>query len=391
LAVDLPQMLSDGRVLYVPGVGQWDGQAWTYELPDGLGSVRQLADAQGYLVQRYDYAPFGEALASEGKRTNSLRYTGEQWDNDVGLLYLRARWYDPSVGRFTTRDPFLGLAGLPQTQHPYAYVGNNPINLTDPSGKFAFVPLLVIAGGGAIIGGVASGILYAISHPCENLLNSASFWRAVGAGAVGGFVAGLLPIGGSLGAAIGWGVLGGASSAAASQLFVNLTTPGSSWDDDLIGAAITGGVAGGIFGGVGYGIRVLAGRAGSWLRGPLDDAAQARQRLGLPPRSLSPDDSYTVAVLKADKQEFVGVNGRKTIDFPVNAISRDHAEIDALNQLYGARQSSGITGGTATMVVDRIPCSACNQFGGIRSGVEATGLDLLQVIHPGGVIPITPR
>jgi filamentous hemagglutinin len=129
--------------------------------------------------------------------------------------------------------------------------------LTDPSGKFAFVPLLIIAGGGAIIGGAASGILYAISHPCENLLNSASFWRAVGAGAVGGFMAGLLPIGGSLGAAVIWGMVGGASSATAAQLFVNLTTPGASWDDDLIGAAITGGVAGGIFGGVGYGVRQL--------------------------------------------------------------------------------------------------------------------------------------
>jgi YD repeat-containing protein len=86
-AADLPQMLSDGRVLYVPGVGQWDGKDWTYELPDGLGSlalseaegVRQLADSQGYIAQRYDYSPFGEALASEGKRTNSLRYTGKRF------------------------------------------------------------------------------------------------------------------------------------------------------------------------------------------------------------------------------------------------------------------------------------------------------------------------
>jgi RHS repeat-associated protein len=252
---DLPQMLSDGNNLYIPGVGQWNSVAWAYQLPDGLGNVRQLADAQGYLVQRYDYGPFGEALTSEGKRTNSLRYTGEQWDSDVGLLYLRARWYDPATGRFTTRDPFPGFVGLPQTQNPYVYVNNNPINLTDPSGKFVFVPLLIAAGGGALIGGAASGIFYAINHPCEDLFNSPSFWRAVGAGAVGGFVAGLLPIGGSLGAAIVWGMVGGASSAMASQLFVNLTTPGASWDNDLIGAAITGGIAGGVFGGVGYGIR----------------------------------------------------------------------------------------------------------------------------------------
>jgi RHS repeat-associated protein len=144
-------MLSDGRMLYVPGVGQWDGQTWTYELPDGLGSVRQLADSQGYLVQRYDYSPFGEMAASEGKRTNALRYAGEQWDSDAGLLYLRARWYDPSVGRFTTPDPFPGFVVLPQTQNPYVYVNNNPINLTDPSGEVVPIPVVVIDVGIVVI------------------------------------------------------------------------------------------------------------------------------------------------------------------------------------------------------------------------------------------------
>ncbi len=49
--------------------------------------------------------------------SSALRYTGEQTDDDTGLVYLRARWYDPATGRFTTRDPFRGLAGYPQTQH----------------------------------------------------------------------------------------------------------------------------------------------------------------------------------------------------------------------------------------------------------------------------------
>jgi RHS repeat-associated protein len=121
-------------VLYVPGVGQWDGQAWTYELPDGLGSVRQLADAQGYLVQRYDYSPFGEALASEGKRTNSLRYTGEQWDSDVGLLYLRARWYDPYLNRWIQPDTIVPQPGNPQDLNRYSYTRNNPLKFVDPTG-----------------------------------------------------------------------------------------------------------------------------------------------------------------------------------------------------------------------------------------------------------------
>jgi RHS repeat-associated protein len=106
-------------------------------LRDSLGSVRQLADASGNIVQSYTYAPFGELLAAQGTRSSALQYTGEQNDLDTGLIYLRARWYDPATGRFTTRDPFPGFAVLPQTLHPYVYVNNNPVNLTDPSGEIA--------------------------------------------------------------------------------------------------------------------------------------------------------------------------------------------------------------------------------------------------------------
>jgi RHS repeat-associated protein len=139
-AAGLPQMLSDGSTLYVPGVGQWNGTSWAYELRDGLGSVRQLSDASGNVVQSYTYAPFGELLAAQGTRSSALQYTGEQKDVDTGLVYLRARWYDSATGRFTTRDPFPGFAALPQTLHPYGYALNNPINLTDPSGEYVESP-----------------------------------------------------------------------------------------------------------------------------------------------------------------------------------------------------------------------------------------------------------
>jgi RHS repeat-associated protein len=139
-AAGLPQMLSDGSTLYVPGVGQWNGTSWAYELTDGLGSVRQLVNAQGNVVQSYTYSPFGEVIAAAGSRSSALQYTGEQKDVDTGLVYLRARWYDSATGRFTSRDPFPGFAVLPQTLHPYVYVNNNPVNLTDPSGEYVESP-----------------------------------------------------------------------------------------------------------------------------------------------------------------------------------------------------------------------------------------------------------
>jgi hypothetical protein len=51
------------------------------------------------------------------------------------LVYLRARWYNPNTGTFTSRDPFPGVDTVPQSLHPYAYTHNNPVNATDPSGK----------------------------------------------------------------------------------------------------------------------------------------------------------------------------------------------------------------------------------------------------------------
>ena len=97
-----------------------------------------------------------------------MHYTGEQNDIDTGLIYLRARWYDPATGRFTSRDPFRGIAGLPQSQHPYAYAHNNPINLTDPSGEFIETPwdILMV---GLDFGILVGDALYYLFTPCDPL------------------------------------------------------------------------------------------------------------------------------------------------------------------------------------------------------------------------------
>nr|WP_310552122.1 RHS repeat-associated core domain-containing protein [Paenibacillus sp. YX.27] len=66
---------------------------------------------------------------------NAFRYAGEYWDSDTGLQYLRARWYDPSTGRFITEDTWEGRINHPDSQNPYVYVVNNPLRYVDPSGK----------------------------------------------------------------------------------------------------------------------------------------------------------------------------------------------------------------------------------------------------------------
>ena len=114
--------------------------------------MRLLVDGETQqVVDTYRYAPFGGLLAG-GVSDNSLKFTAQWQDAATGLYYLRARYYDPTTGRFLTRDPFPGLAALPQTRHPYVYVGNNPVNLTDPAGEIP--PIIVAAGTGAAIGAV---------------------------------------------------------------------------------------------------------------------------------------------------------------------------------------------------------------------------------------------
>jgi RHS repeat-associated protein len=113
-------------------LAQYDSGTWAYHVDDGLGSVRQLADSAGQVVQSYSFSPFGVPLGESGGEPYG--FTGEQWDVSAGLVYLRARYYQPATGRFLSKDPFRGFPSRPQTLNPFAYVRNNPINLVDPVG-----------------------------------------------------------------------------------------------------------------------------------------------------------------------------------------------------------------------------------------------------------------
>ncbi len=62
-------------------------------------------------------------------------YRGEQFDSDLGLYYLRARYYNPSTGRFMSRDPLDGKSIDPKTLHKYLYASGDPVNASDPTGR----------------------------------------------------------------------------------------------------------------------------------------------------------------------------------------------------------------------------------------------------------------
>jgi len=105
-----------------------------YYLHNGHGDVIQLADQQGNLTTSYLYDAFGIEQSAQPNDPNPFRYCGEYLDNESGNIYLRARYYDPGIGRFISEDSVKGQIDSPLTLNLYTYCINNPIRYIDPSG-----------------------------------------------------------------------------------------------------------------------------------------------------------------------------------------------------------------------------------------------------------------
>ncbi|HZG43936.1 MAG TPA: RHS repeat-associated core domain-containing protein, partial [Longimicrobium sp.] len=126
----------EAEMTYYPGTDRphsirRNGQMFYYQTY-ALGSVTGLVNSSNQLVNRYQYTPWGELVSGESTYTtyDPLGFTARERDDETRLYYYRARYYDPQLGRFISEDP-IGLAGGPNV---YAYVNNNPINNTDPTG-----------------------------------------------------------------------------------------------------------------------------------------------------------------------------------------------------------------------------------------------------------------
>ncbi len=151
-----PPILQEGANTYVYGLGltssrDTSGSQSCYHT-DALGSTRAMTDSAGATVATYENDAFGAIRNQTGTASGVFRFTGEQFDT-TGLYFLRARYYDPATGRFLSRDPFPGYSEDPRTLNPYFYVGNDPVNATDPSGMDWFDPIDSGTAGGAGGGG----------------------------------------------------------------------------------------------------------------------------------------------------------------------------------------------------------------------------------------------
>jgi RHS repeat-associated protein len=104
---------------------------------DRLGSTKGLTDDNQTVTDVYNSDAFGNPLQSTGTTPNHYRFTGEQHDPQTGLIYLRARYYNPATGRFLTQDTWNGRRGEPISRHKYLYANANPVVFTDPTGHFS--------------------------------------------------------------------------------------------------------------------------------------------------------------------------------------------------------------------------------------------------------------
>ena len=126
---------ADGNIItnYFPYIGfksTFNNNQWHFYITDHLGSVIALTDENGNITDQYQYDEYGTITKKIGTSHNTRYYTGQELDNDSGLIYLRARYYDPIMGRFIRRDPIGSVGGM----NHYVYTVNNPINYKDING-----------------------------------------------------------------------------------------------------------------------------------------------------------------------------------------------------------------------------------------------------------------
>jgi RHS repeat-associated protein len=136
-------LLSDGGDSYVYGPGGLPiEQISSEEVPiylhhDQLGSTRLLTNSSGEATGTFSYGAYGAVTGQTGTSKTDLGYAGQFTLGQSGLVYLRARFYDPGTGQFMTRDPLQAL-----TREPYVYAGDSPVARIDPSGLISLSGVL---------------------------------------------------------------------------------------------------------------------------------------------------------------------------------------------------------------------------------------------------------
>ena len=319
---------------------------------DGLGSTRALSSSAGIITDEYTYDAFGLLLEQTGTTENAYRYRGEQFDEELGFYYLRARYMDPNVGRFVTMDEFAGNSHDPVTLHKYLYANANPVTYSDPSGNFSVVEVQMACAIRGVLSGVQTDIGMAIFDQVRYGKNSALESIFMGAGIAVGIPA-AITIGGEL---------------------------------------------------IGYAFKLVPDKAWELIERFRKKAKSLRQ-LGdnIPVKG---DNLGTVAVVKINRRFFCGVNSKALLDDKSKDLGREffkfmkskgflkgakhygdgaaqvltHAETHSLMRAW--KRTGGNLGEQVTVFVDRLTCGNCRTY--LKEVKEAMNIKELTVVTKGG-------
>jgi RHS repeat-associated protein len=126
-------------------------------------AARALTNSSGTIsaVDSYKYDPFDGKVSAIGTVANPWRYVGQYLDTETGMYHMGARYYDPTIARFTQQDPQAGQLARPLTLNRYLYANDNPVNSCDPTGESSSSTGVCVMGtmflGGETLTGLAEG------------------------------------------------------------------------------------------------------------------------------------------------------------------------------------------------------------------------------------------
>jgi RHS repeat-associated protein len=244
----VPVVVSGGGPIFVYGlrgmfVEQINNTTGTvlYLHHDQAGSTRLLTGSTGTVTGKCTYGAYGTPTC-EGTATTPLGFDGQYTSTDTGLIYMRARTYDPTTAQFLTVDPFVALTG-----EPYSYVADNPLNQADPTGRCGFFCI-----GGIVLGAVAVatgvGAVVVGAEVATTVLATTSAVTGTGAFLADGDECvthgGIACVGAGVGlvatAGAGAVVVGAAGDAAAGATAIGVTSGGIGLLSDVAGAIAPG-------------------------------------------------------------------------------------------------------------------------------------------------------
>ncbi len=148
-------------LLFTSSQLSYAAESITYIHNDALGSPIAATNINGNVMWKENYEPYGKELLKASGGTANLLFTGKMKEDDHGITYFGARWYDDSIGRFLSKDPVEFSEGNIHSFNRYAYANNNPYRFIDPDGRWA---------------------LAALSNYGESIGSAAFYWKSVAAG-----------------------------------------------------------------------------------------------------------------------------------------------------------------------------------------------------------------